>query len=96
MKGGWVGFWNWKYCPDCNGEGYIIHYITENKSTEKEMKIQFYRKDNGTILTDTDDFYFVMNDEVYCDNGKSYESQEPTVQFEDFIMKCPELGWRIV
>ena len=31
--------------------------------------IEFYRKDTGEVLVDTDDYYFVMNDVVWTDNG---------------------------
>lgn len=59
------------------------------------MIIEFFKKDTGEVLKDTNDFYFVMNNVVYCDNGKSYESQCGTVSFDDFVVECPELGWRI-
>ncbi len=60
------------------------------------MKIEFYMKDTGEVLEKTDDDYFVMNDEVWRDNGRSCESQEASVGFDDFITHKPNVGWRVV
>lgn len=59
------------------------------------MHIEFFFKETGDILIDTC-VYFVMNDEVYADNGETYESQSSVVGFEDFISECPNIGWRVV
>lgn len=62
------------------------------------MKVEFFNKKNGSVyLSETTDWcYFIMNNEVYCDNQRSYESQSNVVVFEDFIERCPHVGWRIV
>lgn len=60
------------------------------------MKIEFYYKDTGEVLQKTNDEFFIMNDEVWCDNGYSCESQEPSVCFDDFIVHKPHIGWRVV
>ena len=59
------------------------------------MKIEFYQIDDGVILNDTNDYYFVMNNEVYSDNNNTYESQCAVVSFEDFIIRRANIGWRI-
>lgn len=59
-------------------------------------KIQFYDKETGRVLENTDDYYFVMNDLVYCDNDFSTESQEASVSFDEFIKECPAIGWRMI
>lgn len=60
------------------------------------IKIEFFIKKSGTVLTNTDDEFFVMNNEVYRDNQYYTESQERTVMFEDFIERRPDIGWRVV
>lgn len=60
------------------------------------MKIEFFDKSDGVALTDTDDIFFVMNNEVYCDNNFYSESQEATLMFEDFVKKREDIGWRIL
>jgi hypothetical protein len=59
-------------------------------------QIEFYKKDNGEILENTDDMFFVMNNEVYCDNQQCCESQEATIGFDDFVKKRDDIGWRSV
>ena len=60
------------------------------------MKIEFFNKDTGDIIIDTNDYYFVMNDKVWMDNGKSYESQSAVVCFDNFIKEMPNIGWRVI
>ena len=47
------------------------------------MKIEFYIVATGKVLQGTNDWYFVMNDEVYSDNGRHCESQCSVVGFDD-------------
>ena len=59
------------------------------------MKIEFFMKATGTpIGIDSENWLFVMNNKVYCDNGRSCESQEATVSFETFITERPDIDWR--
>ena len=58
------------------------------------MKIEFFNKETGEKIPSGD--HFVMYNRVWCDNYESYESQEPTVCFDDFIKECPTTGWRVV
>lgn len=60
------------------------------------MRIEFYNKETGVVLNNTDDYYFVMNNVVYVDNEKCYESQYAVVCFDDFIQELPNIGWRVV
>lgn len=64
-------------------------------NSEVIMKIVFYRESNGEVLHNTNDQYFVMNDIVFRDNEKTFESQCAVVAFEDFIRACPEVGWMV-
>lgn len=59
------------------------------------MKIEFYYKETGIIIVDCWE-YFVMNDEVYRDNYRTYESQAAVVSFDDFIERCYGIGWRVI
>ena len=61
------------------------------------MEIEFYRKSTGEAMPKdySDDWLFVMNDKVYTDNDASFESQQATVSFDDFIKECPDMGWRV-
>lgn len=61
------------------------------------MKIRFYHKDTGNLVSHSDakDFLFVMNNKVYADNCKSVESSSSVVNFEDFIEERPDLKWII-
>ena len=60
------------------------------------MRIEFYRKDNKEVIPSrvSDDYYFVMNNKVFKDNGDFYESQQETVNFDHFVVECPGIGWR--
>jgi len=60
------------------------------------LKIEFFSKKSGKVYTETDDEFFVMNNEVYRDNHYYTESQERTVSFEDFYERRPDIGWRVV
>ena len=60
------------------------------------MEIEFYKEITGEILEGTNDWFFVMNDEVYRNNGETCESQAAVVGFDDFIIKCPDIGWRVI
>lgn len=62
------------------------------------MIIEFYNKESGEVIGEdlSADYYFVMNNVVYCDNQFSTESQESSVYFTDFITKCRCIGWRVV
>jgi len=59
------------------------------------MKIEFFVKKTGSILNPFTYSLFVMNDVVYRDNGHRCESQPNVVSFEDFIVCCPEVDWRV-
>lgn len=59
------------------------------------MKIVFYKKSDGCDMKETDNHYFVMNNEVYRDNYESFESQEASIGFDDCIARCPDISWRI-
>ena len=58
------------------------------------MEIEFYNIESGEVIPSGD--HFVMYNRVWCDNYESYESQEPTVSFDDFIVEQPHIGWRVV
>ena len=58
-------------------------------------KIEFYFKDSGKIYEHSDDYLFVMNDRVYRDNDKMFESQEALIGFDDCIEEFSHIGWRI-
>lgn len=60
------------------------------------MKIEIYKKDTGLKVDNTGDYYFVMNNEVYCDNEKVYESQAALIGFDDCIKSRGDLGWRVI
>ena len=59
------------------------------------MGIEFYIKETGETMEDTNDYLFVMNDEVYCDNCQTYESQAAVISFEDCIKRRPDVNWRL-
>lgn len=46
------------------------------------LKIQFFIKETGEILTNTNHVYFVMNDVVFSRNAIKFE-------------KAPHIGWRV-
>lgn len=60
-----------------------------------KLIVVFYDKSTGAPLSDTDDWYFVMNSNVYRNNGETRESQSAVVGFEDFTVECPDIGWRV-
>ena len=62
------------------------------------MKIEFYHKYTGLVIPDrtSNNYYFVMNNEVYRDNQYSCESQEASVDFDTFVEEVPDIIWRIV
>lgn len=60
------------------------------------MSIEFFMVATGTLVgIDSRNWLFVMNDKVFCDNGRSFESQEATVSFDTFITERPDIGWRV-
>jgi hypothetical protein len=59
------------------------------------VTIEFYIKESNKIINQSDNYFFVMNGEVYCDNLLETGNQEATVSFEDFIKECPHVGFRI-
>lgn len=56
--------------------------------------IQFRDKKTGQKVNDTD--LFIMHDKVWRDNNYTTESQEHTVDFEDFIDECPDIYWVVL
>lgn len=72
--------------------------LTFGYISEDIMEIEFYYLESGNVIKkqDSDDTLFVMNGKVFSDNFESCESQDATVQFEDFIKECNDLGWRVV
>lgn len=58
------------------------------------MKIEFYVKATGEVVPG-DNWFFVMNNEVYSDNGQTCESQCAVVGFDTFIRRRPDIGWRV-
>ena len=58
-------------------------------------KVVFCSVLTKTVIKDSDDYLFVMNNKVYSDSGYYCESQEQTVQFEDFIKERPDLDWYV-
>jgi len=59
------------------------------------MHIEFFYKDTGKVIDNADYYYFVMNDNVYRDNDKTFESQCEVVGFDDFIELMTNIGWRV-
>lgn len=57
--------------------------------------IEFYQKGTGKICKGTDDYLFVMNNKVYRDNMKTFESQCAVIGFEDCIVRMDHVDWRI-
>ncbi len=62
---------------------------------ESVMKIEFFNKKTGEVIKNTDDYYFIMNGEVFIDSEVTYESQCAVIGFEDCIKKMPGIGWRL-
>ncbi|MCP4263494.1 MAG: hypothetical protein GY774_39195 [Planctomycetes bacterium] len=61
------------------------------------MKIEFYNIETGEVLEDTEtiDEYFVMNNEVYSDNGATSGAMVTIAYFDMFIKRRPDIGWRV-
>lgn len=59
------------------------------------MKIVFFYKETGEVITNSDGWLFVYNNEVYADNYRTCESQAAVVSFEDFISKRDDIDWRV-
>lgn len=62
------------------------------------MKIEFYDIATGTpyAADKVRGWFFVMDDEVYCDSGRTWESQSSVIGFDDTIEHRPDVGWRVV
>ncbi len=58
-------------------------------------ELEFYFKETGEVIEEPSDYYFVMNNEVYRDNNFETESHAAMLSFEDFIVKTPNVDWRI-
>jgi hypothetical protein len=59
------------------------------------MIIEFYEKESGEVVP-TGDYFILNGSEVWRDNYNSYESQSTTIGFDDCIIDCPSIGWRVV
>lgn len=62
------------------------------------MEIEFFDKKTGAILSPFTYSLFVMNDVVYRNNGNVVDTDYVIiglVAFEDFIICCPEIDWRV-
>lgn len=61
------------------------------------MKIEFYDVTTGNTIEDKYGMYFIRgNGEVWADNGNYWESQSASIGFDDCIIHCPNVGWRII
>jgi hypothetical protein len=58
------------------------------------MKIVFHLLSSGEEVFNED--FFVMQNDVYCNNYETRESQSACVGFEDFIVKMPHIGWGVM
>lgn len=58
--------------------------------------VEFFEKESGKIIQKSNDWLFIMNDQVYQDTFDTCESQSAVVGFDDFIKPRPDLGWRII
>jgi len=58
-------------------------------------EIEFYQKTTGNICKGTNDYLFVMNNKVYRDNMKTFESQCAVIGFDDCIEEFSHIGWRV-
>lgn len=58
-------------------------------------EIEFYFKDSGKTCRTVEDYLFVMNNKVYADNSKTFESQCEVIGFKDCIIAYGHIGWRI-
>ncbi len=55
--------------------------------------IEFYIKETGEVVDNKYDMYFVRGDtSVWCDNGRSWESQCASISFDDCVMECPTMA----
>ncbi|RUR69033.1 hypothetical protein EJP67_18405 [Variovorax guangxiensis] len=62
---------------------------------QREVKIEFFVKATGEAAPVDRFDYFIRDGAVWRDNFRTCESQMAVVGFEDFIMECPEIGWRV-
>lgn len=61
------------------------------------MNIEFYDINTGEVVDNKYDMFFVRgNGEVWADNGNYWESQSASIGFEDCVVRCPNIGWRVV
>lgn len=60
------------------------------------MRIEYFDKKTEQPIKNTDDELFVMNNEVYSDNFKTFESQPGVIGFHDCIVAMPNIGWRAI
>lgn len=66
----------------------IEHFFNSKKEV-----IVFYETLTGKVVRD--DLLFVMNGDVYQNNGKCYESHHSVVDFDNFINARIDLNWKI-
>lgn len=59
------------------------------------MEIEFYKKKTGNAV-DANDYFVLDGSEVWADNYKVMESQSAAVTFDDFIIRCEDIGWRVI
>ena len=59
------------------------------------MRIEFFNRETG-LVDERHDYFVLCGNEVWRDNYETCESQCAVVGFDDFIMKCPEIDWRVV
>ena len=62
------------------------------------MLVEYYYKSTMELVEKeyAKNYLFVMDGEVFEDNGKSYESQPSSICFDDFTVEKKDIGWRIV
>lgn len=60
------------------------------------MKIEYYNVNNSEVIEEPNDFFILNGSEVWSDNGKTFESQCSVIGFEDCIMECKNISWRII
>jgi len=58
-------------------------------------RIEFYNKET-TLTVNTEDYFVLNGNEVWRDNEHTYESQCAVVSFENFIVRCEDIGWRVI
>ena len=59
-----------------------------------DQTIEFFNRITGASIKPAG--HFVMDNVVWRDNFESYESQSAAVGFDDFVVECPDIGWRVV